>query len=441
LTTFEQIFVPPQLSEVVSDRGWFGAMIEAERALAQAESLAGVIPAEAAAAIAAACRPEQLDPADLAAQGRSVGNPAEPLVRALRDRVGGELGQFVHWGATSQDIVDTAAMLVTRRALGLIVADLDSVARACAALAERHRATPMAARTLLQHAVPTTFGLKAAGWLVAVVDARGRLVRLRDERLAAQLGGAGGTLAALGDRGLEVLRLFAAEVELAEPPLPWHSARGRVAELGVELAVTAGVLAKVALDVALLSQTEVAEVAEADGGGSSTMPQKQNPVASALAAACARHAAGYASVLVGALPQEHERAAGAWQAEWGALTGALSSAGGAAAATARALEGLEVDAARMRENLDAGGGAVMAERLSFLLAGRIGRTEAQKRLAAAARRAAAAHRPLRDELSEDESLQLEAEELETALDPATYLGSADTFVERALEHYREGVGT
>jgi 3-carboxy-cis,cis-muconate cycloisomerase len=439
--TFEQIFVPPELSEVVSDHGWLEAMLDAERALAAAESLAGVIPTEAAAAIAAACRPEQLDAAELAAQGRRVGNPAEPLVRALRERVGGEHAQFVHWGATSQDIVDTAAMLVARRALGLIVADLDSVARACAALAERYRATPMAARTLLQQAVPTTFGLKAAGWLVAVVEARGRLVRLRDDRLAAELGGAGGTLAALGDDGLEVLRLFAAELDLAEPPLPWHSARGRVAELGVELAVTAGVLAKVALDVALLSQTEVAEVAEADGGVSSTMPQKQNPIASVLAAACARHAAGHASVLVSALPQEHERAAGAWQAEWGALTGALASAGGAAAATARALEGLEVDAARMRENLDASGGAVMAERLTFLLARRIGRTEAHKRLAAAAKRAAAAHRSLRDELSEDESLQLAAEELEAALDPGTYLGSAEALVERALERYREEVRT
>ena len=294
----------------------------------------------------------------------------------------------------------------------------------------------MAGRTLLQHAVPTTFGLKAAGWLVAVLDARRRLVRARDERLAAELGGAAGTLAALGDRGVEVLRLFAAEVGLAEPVVPWHAARGRVAELGADLALAAGALAKIALDVALLAQTEVAEVAEAEGGGSSTMPQKRNPVAAVLAAACARQAAGHASVLVGALPQEHERAIGAWHAEWPALSGALAYAGGAADATARALAGLEVDPERMRENLEASGGAIMSERLSFLLAERLGRAEAHERLAVAA----ASGRPLREALLADSSLGLSAEELDAALDPATYLGSADAFVERALELYRTEIG-
>jgi 3-carboxy-cis,cis-muconate cycloisomerase len=432
LTPFEPLFVPSELAAAVSDEGWLTAMLEVEAALARAESAAGVIPAGAAAAIAAACRSEVYDPKALAELGRAVGNTAEPLVRALREEVGGEAAQFVHWGATSQDILDTAAMLVARRALALILRDLDAVAGACAGLADEHRATPMAARTLLQHAVPTTFGLKAAGWLVAVLDARRRLVRARDEGLAAELGGAAGTLAALGEHGLDVLRLFAAELELPEPALPWHTARGRVASLGADLAVAAGAVGKIALDLALLSQTEVGEVAERDGGGSSTMPQKRNPVASALALACARQAAGHASVLLGAMPQEHERAAGAWQAEWPALSGALAYAGGAVAATARALDGLEVDRERMRANLDASGGAIVSERLSFLLAERLGRAEAHARLA----HATASARPLREVLLADAELGLSAGELDAALDPVDYLGSGDAFVERALELYR-----
>ena len=219
-------------------------------------------------------------------------------MRALREVVGPESADYVHWGATSQDIVDSAAMLVSERSLRLILAELDRVAVECANLAEKHRATLMVARTLLQQAVPTTFGLKAAGWLVAIVDARARLVQVRDTRLAAQLGGAAGTLAALGDRGLDVLRLFAAELELPEPPLPWHTTRGRVAELGQALAQAAGVVAKIGLDLALLAQTEVAEIRESPGsGGSSTMPQKRNPIGSVIAIACARQACACADVL------------------------------------------------------------------------------------------------------------------------------------------------
>jgi 3-carboxy-cis,cis-muconate cycloisomerase len=437
LTPFEPLFVPSELAVAVSDAGWLTAMLEAEAALARAESAAGLIPADAASAITAACRAELYDPEALAEQGRAVGNPAEPLVRALREQVGGEAAQFVHWGATSQDVLDTAAMLVARRGLGLILSDLDAVAGACAGLADEHRTTAMAGRTLLQHAVPTTFGLKAAGWLVAVLDARSRLVRARDEGLAAELGGAAGTLAALGEHGLEVLRLLAAELELPEPAIPWHTARARVASLGADLALAAGVLGKIALDLALLSQTEVAEVAERDGGGSSTMPQKRNPVGSALALACARQVAGHASVLLGAMAHEHERAVGAWHAEWPALTGALAYTGGAAAATARALDGLQVDRTRMRANLDASGGAIVSERLSYLLTERLGRAEAHARLA----RATASARPLRKELLADPELGLSADELDAALDPVVYLGSADAFVERALALYRAQLGS
>jgi 3-carboxy-cis,cis-muconate cycloisomerase len=360
----------------------------------------------------------------------------EPLVRELRGRVGGEAERFVHLGATSQDVMDTAAMLVTRRALDLVLGDLDRVARACGELAEAHRSTPMAGRTVLQHAVPTTFGLKAAGWLVETTDARRTLRRIRSDGLAAQLGGAAGTLSALGSDGIRLLELFAAEVDLPCPVLPWHTNRVRVAELGGALAVVAGAASRVALDIVLLAQTEVAEVAE-PGGGSSTMPHKRNPSGATLARASARLAGGHASVLLGSLEQEHERAAGAWQAEWEALSGALAYTGGALDALAGALEGLEVDAARMRSNLDATGGLVAAERVALLLAERLGRQAAHDAVGEAARRTATGL-SFREALLTDPRLGLSEVEVDAALDPTTYLGSAEALVDRALLHAREG---
>jgi 3-carboxy-cis,cis-muconate cycloisomerase len=407
---FDRIFVPDEFREALSDRAWLQAMLDAERALAAAEARAGVIPPEAAEAIASACEWERFDPAELGEQGRSAGNPVEPLVRALTAAVEGDAARYVHWGATSQDILDTAAMLVSRRVLDLLLEALAEVARECATLAEAHRETPMAARTLLQQAVPTTFGLKATGWLVALLEARRGLLRAR-ENLAAQLGGAAGTLAPLGEAGTEVARLFAEELGLRESLVPWHTNRVRIAELGAALAITAGALAKIGLDVALMAQTEVGEVAEAEGGVSSTMPQKRNPVGSALAIACARQVEGHASVLIAALPQEHERAVGAWHSEWPALSGALAYTGGAAEAARRALDGLEVDAERMRVNLS---GAVMAEQATFALAEQVGRREAYERVA-------------REGVPGD-------------LDPAAYLGSAEAFVDRALATYRSELG-
>lgn len=432
---FARIFVPAELREATSDRAWLQAMLDAERALAGAEARAGVIPPEAAVSIAAACRAEQFDVEAIGEEGRAAGNPVEPLIRALTDAVGGDAAHYVHWGTTSQDILDTAAMLVARRAIDLILSEVDGVAAACAGLADEHRSTVMAGRTLLQQAVPTTFGLKAAGWLVAVLEARRTLATVRSDRLAVQLGGAAGTLAALGDRGLEVLHVFAEELDLEEPVAPWHTNRVRVAELGAALAMTAGALAKIGLDVALLATTEVGEVAEADGGVSSTMPQKQNPVGSALAIACARQVQAFAGVLTAALPQEHERAVGAWHSEWPALTGALAFAGGAAAAAARTLDGLTVDAERMQKNLDSSGGSVMAESASYLLAERHGRGAGYELVARAGARAKAGGRPLRDELAGD----LSSAELDSVFDPETYLGSSDAFVDRALAAYRRAV--
>ena len=336
---FASIFVPEAVQETVSDRAWVQAMLDAEAALAAAEADEGVISAEAAAAVARACEGKfELSGA------RDAANPVVPLARALRERA-----PEAHFGATSQDILDTAAMLVARRARALIVDELDAVAAACARLAGEHRRTPMAARTLMQQALPTTFGLKAAGWLAGVAAARDGLAAVP---LAAQLGGAAGTLAGLGPA---VLSRFAARLELAEPPLPWHSDRTRVAALGSALAIAAGACEKVALDIVLLAQNEVGEVAESSEGGrggSSAMAHKRNPVGAIRARAAARSVRGAVSVLLEAMAGEHERAAGAWQSEWGALSSALAGTGGAVWSLREALEGLTVDPERMAANAE-----------------------------------------------------------------------------------------
>jgi len=432
VTPFSAIFVPHELREAVSDRAWLQGMLDAEHALAEAGAAVGLLPEEAVARIEKACRAQLYDPARVADDGRAVGNPAEPLVRELRAAVGEETAGYVHLGATSQDVVDTAAMLVCRRATQLVLAELDRLADGCAALARAHRSTPMAARTLLQQAVPTTFGLKAAGWLVSVLEARRSLATVREGRLAAQLGGAAGTLAALGDEALEVVRLYAGELALAEPLLPWHANRQRVAEVGAALDAVAGAAAKVGRDVVLLAQSEVGEVAEAWGGRSSTMPQKRNPVRSTLAVACARLANAHAEVRLGGLAHEHERAVGGWHAEWEALSGALAFAGGSAAAAADAITGLEVDEDRMRANLEAGGGLVLAERLAFALAPRLGRTAAHDVVSEAARA-----RSFREALLVDERTGLTADELDALLDPTGYLGAAEALVDRALGAFEE----
>jgi 3-carboxy-cis,cis-muconate cycloisomerase len=437
---FTGLFVPDAVAAATSDRAWLQAMLDFEAALAAAEARAGVVPAEAAKAIASACEAERFAPDALGHEARATGSLVVPLVGALAEALPAEAARYVHWGATTQDAMDTAAMLVARRARAPILADLAGVAGACARLAEEHRTTPMAGRTLLQQALPVTFGLKAAGWLVAVEEARERLAAVAP---AAELGGAAGTLASLGSDGVQVLALLAEELDLPEPVVPWHTARARVGELGAALALAAGALEKVALDVVLLAQTEVGEVAEpASGGrgGSSTLPHKRNPVGSVLAIACARRVRGATSTLLAAMAQEHERAAGAWQAEWEALGEALALTGGAAACVREALDGLEVRPERMRANLETTGGLLLAESVTMALAQRIGRPEAHRLVQEASRRAVEGGRRFRDELVEDPGVggELSAEEIDRALDPMGYLGSAEAFVERALERYRKG---
>ncbi len=442
---FRPIFVPDGFREAVSGRAWLQAMLDAERALAVAQARTGLIPTEAAEAIASRCDAGLFDPEEIGRKGRAQGNPVPPLARALTEAVSEaseDAARYVHKGATSQDVTDTAAMLVSRRALDLILIETDGIAAACARLAEAHRDTLMAGRTLLQQALPTTFGLKAAGWLVSVLEARRRLLDVRGSALAAQLGGAAGTLASLGPSGIEVLREFARELDLAEPAVPWHTDRTRIAQVGGALSLVAGVLGKISLDVVLMAQTEVGEVAEPPGdgrGGSSTLPHKRNPVLSVTAVASARRVQNLSGALQAAMMGEHERAAGAWHAEWEALSDALALTGGAATATREAVEGLQVHTDSMRENLGATGGLLLSERVTTIVAEKLGRLEAHELVRAASHRTLASGRSMREELLAEPTLRevLTPEEIDAALDPARYLGSAEVFVDRALEFYRK----
>ncbi|MEW2359305.1 3-carboxy-cis,cis-muconate cycloisomerase [Spirillospora sp. NPDC029432] len=341
------------------DRAWLAAMLDAETALARAQARLGIIPGEAAEAIAAAADPARVDLPELARRARGAGNPVVPLVGDLRG-LAGPFGEHVHKGATSQDIMDTAAMIVASRARRGALAHLDRVLAALAETAARHRDTPIAGRTLGRQALPTTFGAKAGGWLLGVLEARDRLAAVP---LPVQLGGAAGTLASYGERGLELMGAYAAETGLAEPAAPWHTRRTPVADLGAALALTAGALGKFATDVVLLAQSEVDEVAEpaAPGrGGSSAMPHKRNPAMATVIRSAALQVPAYAQVLNASLAAPHERPAGEWHAEWQPFRECLRLAGGAAETAAELAEGLEAAPDRMRANL---GGllAVLAE--------------------------------------------------------------------------------
>jgi 3-carboxy-cis,cis-muconate cycloisomerase len=344
------------MAEAVSDSAWLAAMLEVEAALAGVEAAAGLVPAAAAAAIAGACDPTRFDLEQLGRHAAGSANPVVPLVVALKAAVPSEIERYVHLGATSQDILDTAMMLVTRRGLELLLADLEGLVHACAHLAKEHRRTPMAGRTLLQQAVPISFGLKAANWMTGADEAAEGLAAYRKDRLAVQLGGAAGTLAALGGKGLEVAAALARVLDLPDPGMPWHSERSRIAQLGGALAVAAGAAGKIALDILLLSQSEVGEVAVAETGRSSAMPHKRNPVAAVEADACVRGAFAQVSLLLGSQRVEQERAAGAWQAEWPAVSEAFRLTAGAVARARSSVEGLRVDEARMLANLELGGG-------------------------------------------------------------------------------------
>jgi 3-carboxy-cis,cis-muconate cycloisomerase len=438
---FGELFARGGVAACVDDRAWLQAMLDFEAALANGLAAAGLAPPEVAEAISAKCDADLYDLAEIGRGAGDKGTPVPGLVRALSAQLPEDAAAHVHRGATSQDVLDTAAMLVARRALSPLLEDLAAAADACAALAERHRSTPAVGRTLLQQALPLTFGLKAAGWLVGLDEARAQLAAVRSDSLALQLGGAVGTLASLGDKGLVVAAEAARRLELADPVLPWHTVRVRPALLAGALGATAGVLGKVARDVTLLAQTEVGEATEAGGdgrGGSSTLPHKRNPVAAVAAVACVERVPGLVATMLATMGQEHERAAGAWQAEWETLSDLLRLTGSAAAAVRESLEALEPSPERMRANLDLTDGLLMAESVATALTGALGRPAANELLEKASQSAASEGRTLREALLElpEVADALGPDGLEKALAPEAYLGVAGELIDRALAAHR-----
>jgi 3-carboxy-cis,cis-muconate cycloisomerase len=425
---------------VCDDAATLQHMLDFEAALARAEAATGIIPAAAAETIAGACKAGAFDAGALAEAATRSGNLAIPLVKALTAgvaKINAEAARYVHWGATSQDVIDTATMLTLRAGIDALLADLDRAIAGFARLAQQHRNTAVAARTWLQHALPMPFGLKLAEYAAALHRSRRRLQRLRRETLALQFGGAAGTLAALSDKGWLVAKKLAEELALPLPDAPWHSHRDRIAEAASVFAILAGTCGKIARDVSLMMQTDVAEAFEPSGegrGGSSTMPHKRNPVAAATALAAATMAPNLAATIFAAQVQDHERSAGPWHAEWPVLPLLQLVTSGALAATVDIAEGLEVDVARMRVNLDATGGLIMAEAVTFALAGKIGKNDAHHLLEAASKKAVAEKKHLRDVLVADSEItaHLSADQLKALFEPMAYQGVSQALIDRLL---------
>lgn len=442
----DTLFIAPDMAAVFAPSTRLQAMLDVEAALARAEGACGVVPKAAVKPIVAACEASRFDGAALGRAGRLAGNLAIPMVAALTARVAEtapKAAAWVHWGATSQDIIDTGTMLQLRVALALFEADMARLDRALAQLARKHRRSVMPGRTWLQQAVPVSFGLKAAGWLSALRRDRQRLGEIKPRLLVLQFGGAAGTLASLGDKGPKVAAKLARELNLGLPTNPWHAQRDRIVELGAWAGLLTGNMGKMARDIALLMQTEVGEAFEpaAPGkGGSSAMPQKRNPVACAATLAAATRAPGLVASLFAAMPQEHERGLGGWQAEWAVLPELLGLASGALAAMTETAEGLSLDTARMKRNLQLTKGLVMAEAVSLALGARLGKTAAHKLIAEASSRAIAEAKPLRDVLAAmpEVSRRLDRATLDRLFDPARYLGATDHFIAAVLRGKPKG---
>jgi len=422
---------------VCDDEAYLQHMLDFEAALARAEAATGVIPANAAGSITKACKASSFDLADLAEAAARSGNLAIPLVKALTAKADADAARYVHWGATSQDVIDTAGMLTLRAAIDALLPDLDRAIAGFAKLAHQHRNTAVVARTWLQHALPMPFGLKLAEYAAALHRSRTRLQRLRSEGLALQFGGAAGTLAALGDKGLLVAEKLAQELKLPLPDAPWHTHRDRIAEAASVFAVLTGTCGKIARDVSLMMQTDVAEAFEPSGegrGGSSTMPHKRNPVAAATALAAATMAPNLAATIFAAQVQDHERSAGPWQAEWPTLPNLLLVTSGALAAIVDIAEGLQVDVARMRANLEATGGLIMAEAVAMALAEKIGKNEAHHLVEAASKKAVTEKKSLGDVLTKDPKVtaHLSADKLAKLFEPMAYQGASQALIDRLL---------
>lgn len=446
MTLLDPLFGWEVTDRIFSDSVRVQRMLDFERALAAAETRLNVIPKSAGPSISKYCKVELFDLQAIADAAASAGNLAIPLVKELTTLVAqkdGEAARYVHWGATSQDVIDTGLVLQVREAFDAVEGELQKLSEKLAQLAESHRTTALPARTWMQHAVPSVYGLKVAGWLDALTRHRERLSETRQRVLVLQSGGAGGTLASLGSDGLKVAQALAEELGLSLPPVPWHSHRDRIVEVGTTLALMVGTLGKIARDVSLQNQTEVGEVFEpaADGrGGSSTMPQKRNPVACSVILAAANQVPALAGALLTAMPQEHERGLGGWQAEWNVLPELVRQAGGALHHATEMIDGLQIDSARMVRNLDATQGLIFAEAVAFALAKHIGKQEAHQLVEECCRRAIAEKRHLRDILSGTAEIKsrLTPAELESLFQPLNYLGVANEFIDRTIAASKAG---
>jgi 3-carboxy-cis,cis-muconate cycloisomerase len=437
---FDPLFTTDAMRQVFSDRHRLQCMLDFEAALARALVESGIASKSVIAPIESQCRAELFDMESLARATALSGNVAIPMVKSLTELVAKtdpQAASFVHWGATSQDAIDTGLVLQMREALDFLDRDLASLSTSLARLAEAHKSTLIAGRTWLQQGPPVTFGLKVAGWLDAVERHRERLSHARKQVLVLQFGGAVGTLAAVGDRGLELAAALAHGLKLDLPEVPWHSHRDRLAEVAASLGLLVGSLGKIARDISLMSQTEIDEVIEPSGpgrGGSSTMPHKRNPVGSAVILAAALRVPALVSTVLTAMVQEHERGLGGWHAEWETLPEIFRLAAGALARTNEIVAGLEVHPGKMSRNLNVTRGLVLAEAVAFALRERLGKEKSHKIVEEAARRAVKDGRDFADVLlsSPDVSSHISRAELSRLLDPANYLGSAEEMTEKVL---------
>jgi 3-carboxy-cis,cis-muconate cycloisomerase len=440
MNLLDPLFRSQGVEKAFSNRATLQAMLDFEAALARAEARAGFIPTSAAPAIEAKCRAELYDMTVLARAAANAGNLAIPLVKQLTLLVAKkekDAARYVHWGATSQDAIDTGRVLQLRQALTLISSELDLFAAVLSELVHKNRATLVVARTWMQQALPTTFGLKAAGWLDAIDRHRARLAETQERCLVLQFGGAVGTMAALGARGLDVAANLAKELQLPLPELPWHSHRDRMAEIATTFGLCCGTLGKIARDISLHTQTEVGEVFEpsADGrGGSSAMPHKRNPVTCAVVWSAAARVPPLVSTMLSAVVQEQERGLGGWHAEWETLPEIVRLTAGALHHLTTTVSELEIDPERMRQNLDLTHGLIFAEAVTMALAEKIPRSEAHELVDLACKRAQSSRRDLRSVLAQDAIIKtnLSEAELDRLFTPANYLGVADQFIDRVL---------
>jgi 3-carboxy-cis,cis-muconate cycloisomerase len=444
MNLLDPLFGSAEMDRVFSDTQRLQRMLDFEAALAAAEAEAGVVPKSAVAAIKAQCQASHFDLNQLAQKAGLAGNLAIPMVKELTELVASHdasAARYVHWGATSQDAIDTGLVLQLRDGLTILDRNLGRISSRLTHLVMQYRSTPIVGRTWMQHAVPIFLGLKFAGWLDALLRHRSRLRELRSRVLMLQFGGAAGSLAALGNQGRSISSVLAKELDLHLPALPWHSHRDRIAEIGAFLALISGTLGKIARDISLEMQTEISEFAESAGegrGGSSTMPHKRNPVACSVILAAATRMPALASTLFSAMLQENERGLGGWQAEWETLPEMFRLTGGAVERLVDLVEVLEVHPDEMSRNLDRTRGLIFAEAVSMALAEKVGKVEAHRTLEAASRRAVSEGQHLRDLLLADRevTVHLRPDEIQRLFDPLACTGAADDFIQRVLDESR-----